>query len=93
MTIKDFEKELKKIDVDINIRLNPNADDIAGVYWKDAYLGVAVPPLEIHETFSPKYVDSKGYPYRTIEMATELVKGKLKKFQDPEIYKIMTTKE
>lgn len=94
MLIADFEQKLKdEINEDLTVRVNPNADDIAGVYWREAYLGVAVPSKEIHETFNPKYVDRNGYPYRSYVQAIELVKGKLSKFQDPEVYKIMTQKD
>ena len=93
MQITDFEKQIKKdIDPDLSIRINPNAEDIAGVYYKEAYIGVAVPPVEIHEEFKPKYCDSNNYPYRNISTALEFIKGKVNKFKDPEVYKVMTTK-
>lgn len=90
MTIKNFEAKIQaEINPDLTIRINPNADDIAGVYYQNVYIGVAVPPLEIRETPSEKYHDRLGHPYRTIQQAEDIIKGKLPKFQDPEVMKIM----
>lgn len=89
MNIQQFETKIQQeIDPNLNIRVNPNHDDIAGVYWKDAYISVAVPSGEIKEEFDKKYVDAQGYPYRTIEMAEELIKAKMQKFIDN--YDLMT---
>jgi len=78
MTTKDFELKLQKeIDEKLNIRVNPNHDDIARVYWGDEYVGVAVPPKEIHEDVSYGYTDALGVPYKTIDTAFAMVKGKL----------------
>lgn len=91
MQIQDFEKKIQKeIDSELSIRPNPNADDIAGVYWKDLYISVALPPQEIREVYSKDYTDKMGAPYRSIDMAMDHIKAKLTKFQDPENYKIMT---
>jgi hypothetical protein len=93
MIIKDFEKKIQdEIHADITIRINPNSDDIAGVYLNDTYMGIALPPQEIHEEFSPKYVDRRGSPYRTMQQAEDIIRGKLTKFQDPEVIKVMNTK-
>jgi len=93
MTIKDFEKKIQaEIHPDITIRINPNSEDIAGVYLNNTYMGIALPPQEIQEMFSSKYVDSRGAPYRCIEQAEAIIKGKLTKFQDPEVIKVMNTK-
>lgn len=93
MLITEFEKKIQKeIDADLTIRINPNAEDIAGVYYKGVYIGVAVPPQEIHQEHSPKYTDRNGYPYRSITQAEDIIKGKLIKFQDPEVMKVMSEK-
>ena len=90
MKITDFEKKIQdEIDPRLNIRINPNSDDIAGVYLGDTYMGIAVPPQEIHEEFTPKYCDSRGYPYRSIKMVTDIISGKIDKFSDPEVIKVM----
>lgn len=93
MLTTDFEKKIKnEIDQDLEVRVNPNADDIAGIYYKGVYMGIAVPSKEIHETFSEKYVDRIGHPYRSIEQAEGIIRGKITKFQDPEVMKVMTDK-
>ncbi len=93
MLITDFEKKIQEeIHPDLSIRINPNSDDIAGVYLGSTYMGIALPPQEIKEEFSPKYVDRRGSPYRCMQQALDLIGGKLTKFQDPEVIKIMNTK-
>ena len=92
MLIKDFEKKIQdEIEPTLSIRTNPNHEDIAGVYWGDIYLGVAVPPVEIRETAEAGYTDKYGYPYKARPFAEELIKGKLAKFkkakeEEPELF-------
>lgn len=93
MLITQFEKKIQEeINSDLTIKINPNADDIAGVYYKNVYMGIAIPAQEIHETFSEKYVDRMGHPYRTIGQAEDIIRGKVTKFQDPEVMRVMTEK-
>lgn len=93
MLITDFEKKIQQeINPDLTIRINPNADDIAGVYYKGVYMGIALPPQEIREEYNPKYCDSRNYPYRSVQMALDIISGKLVKFQDPEVMKVMSEK-
>ena len=93
MKTKDFEKKIQKeIDPDLNVRINPNHDDIAGVYWNDVYIGVAIPPQEIKRDHSASYTDAIGYPYKHISLAFDLIKGKLRKYKqamkdDPDLFK------
>ena len=92
MKTLDFEKQIQKeIDPELNIRINPNAEDIAGVYWNDIFIGVAVPPQEIREEHDANYQDSIGHPYRHVASAIELIEGKLPKFkkayeEEPELF-------
>lgn len=93
MLITEFEKKIQdEVDAELTIRINPNADDIAGVYYKGVYMGIALPPQEIREEFNPKYCDSRNAPYRSVQMALDIIKGKLTKFQDPEVMKVMSEK-
>lgn len=93
MLTTDFELKIQKeIDKDLTIKTNPNADDIAGVYYQNVYIGVAVPPKEIFEEFREKYQDRLGHPYRSISQAEAIIQGKLTKFKDPEVMKVMTAK-
>ena len=91
MTIKDFETRLQtELDETITIVPNPNAPDIAGVYWGSHYLGVAVPPKNIEEKQNLAFQDAMGFPYKTIDQAFELTEAKLAKFkrilkEDPEL--------
>lgn len=76
MRIAEFEKLIQgQYDERMNIRVNPNADDIAGVYVGDEYLGVAVPPQEIKTVKDDDYCDIYGTPYRTVEEALETIKN------------------
>lgn len=78
MKIKDFEAKIQKeIDAELSVRTNPNHGDIAGVYYKNTYLGVAVPPEEIREEVDKGYSDKLGYPYKSIKMAEDFINGKL----------------
>lgn len=92
MQIKDFEKKIQKeIDPDLSVRTNPKADDIAGVYYKDVFIGVSVPPVEIKEDIDKGYTDGIGYPYKNIAMAENFIKGKLAKTKaamesDPDLF-------
>ena len=92
MKIEDFEKQIQKdIDPELNIRVNPNHDDIAGVYWNDIYIGVSVPPVDIREKVDTKYIDKLGTPYKSIPMALEFIEGKLAKTkkaykEEPELF-------
>lgn len=89
----DFEKKIQEeIDKDLSIRTNPNHEDIAGVYWNDIYLGIAVPPVEIRDRMSSEYVDAIGHQYKDQFIAYELIKGKLPKYkkamkEDPDLFK------
>jgi len=93
MKIKDFQTKIQEeIDPELTIRTNPNAKDIAGVYYKDIYIGVAVPPEEIYEEVSRTRVDALGMPYKTIDFAYDMIKGKLTKVkeaiaEDPDLFK------
>lgn len=88
----DFEKQIQQdIDKDLSIRINPNAEDIAGVYYKDVFIGVSVPPQEIREEFNSGYTDDTGHPYKHIPLALEFIKGKLEKTkkameEDPSLF-------
>lgn len=93
MSIEDFEKVIQEeINADLTIRTNPNASDIAGVYFKEHFIGVSVPPKEIHKEVSMQRTDALGHPYKTIDFAKELIAGKLKHLQkaleeDPDLFK------
>lgn len=94
MTTKEFESYIQReIDSALTIRVNPNADDIAGVYWNDAYTGVSVAPQEVREEFDKSYTDKMGYPYRSTTQTAELIRAKLPRTQDPENYKLLTQKK
>jgi len=89
----DFEKEIQKdIDTNLSIRTNPNATDIAGVYYKDVYIGVSVPPVDIKKEHDSNYTDRIGVPYKNKDMAIAFIHGKLEKFKremedDPDLFK------
>jgi len=93
MKITEFEEKIQKeVDPDLSVRVNPNAPDIAGIYYKEAYCSVAVPPDEIREEPDKNYMDKMGHQYRTIDQAINLLKAKLESVKDPDNYKLLTEK-
>lgn len=92
MKITDFEKQIQKdIDPELSIRVNPNHPDIAGVYWREHFLGVSVPPQEIKTALDASYRDKIGYPYKNKQLALDQITGKLEKFkkavvEDPDLF-------
>ena len=60
MLISEFESKIKEIDPDLNIRTNKKSNDIAGIYWNDIYVGIAVPPVEIFEEENKGYIMSNS---------------------------------
>lgn len=92
MKTTDFEKKIQKeIDKDLTIRVNPNAKDIAGVYWKEYFIGVSVPPEEIREEADKGYTDAIGHPYKHVQLAEDFIHGKLAQIkkavaEDPELF-------
>ena len=92
MLITEFETKIKEIDNDLSIRPNRNSPDIAGIYWKDIYVGIAVPPIEIKDEDNSGYTDALGYPYHSIKFVNDNLVGKVEKIkrmfnEDPEIFK------
>ena len=77
MYIKEFEKELQEqISPDINIkRTQP---DIAGIYYKDKYLGVTTAPEFVFDNVHPQYTDNppwwSGQKERVIFRSKPLLK-------------------
>jgi hypothetical protein len=80
MIISEFEKELKEIHPTLFIK--KVKADISGVYESERgrYLGIAVPPEHIFDTFNSKYKDSFGYPYKTRPMIKLLTRLRFKKY-------------
>lgn len=62
--IPDFLIQLKRIDNDFNIIVNPRIPDMAGVYWKDEFV-CGLPSTEIYEELKPDYKNSAGLRHRT----------------------------
>ena len=78
MEIQEFEKQIQKeIDSDLEVRINPNAPDMAGVYYQGVYLGVGLPANGIYEDHRPGYTNSMGYPHRNISKTLEHIEARL----------------
>lgn len=85
MTTQEFEAKIKEeIDADLNIRVNPNHPDIAGVYLNNLYISVAVSAEELKEEFDPNHKDAFGHPFRTIEQSFEHVLKKYERYTSAE---------
>lgn len=72
MIIEEFENELKEIHPDLHIRKTQK--DLAGVYFKDRYVGVSVPPNHIFDLVKKEYCDAFGSPYKSRKIAKLLVR-------------------
>ena len=76
MYIKEFEKELKEISPKLNIKRV--AEDIAGIYYGDRYLGISMPPEFVFDTVNPDYRDDPpwwtGQKERVIYRSRPLLK-------------------
>lgn len=81
--ISQFEKEIQKtIDSGLSIIPNPNTEDIAGVYYKGFYLGVALPKGFILPRMNKTFVDVFGVPFRGEYEAKKDIKNKLRIYQE-----------
>jgi len=57
MTIREFEKELQE-EVCEDVSIQRTQADIAGVYYKDRYLGISTPPEYVFDTVNMAYTDN-----------------------------------
>jgi len=78
--IPDFENELKKIDSDLSIKVNPQFPEMAGVYWKHLYI-CALPSGEIYDEVKNLYVNTAGLVHRTRPMVLSIVLDYLRRIK------------
>ena len=81
MYIKEFERELQEqISPDLNIRRTQQ--DIAGIYYKDKYLGVSTAPEFVFDCVNKDYTDNppwwSGQKERVIYRSKPLLKHLIK---------------
>jgi hypothetical protein len=92
MKIQEFEQKIQnEIDKELEVRVNPNIEDMAGVYYRGIYTGCAVPGKEIYEDHRPGYTNDMGYPHKNSVKAEMEIKSKLAKLkkglqEDPDLY-------
>lgn len=77
MHIKWFEKEIQKIHPDLSIQRNK--EDVSGVYFRNEYLGVGLPPEYIYDNYNHRHTDKFGNVHRNREHALDIIKAKLYK--------------
>lgn len=80
MHIKNFEKELQEIDPNLHIkRVQP---DISGVYYKNQYINISLPPEFVFDCVNPAYTDNppwwSGQKERVIYRSRPLLKHLIK---------------
>jgi len=80
--IPDFENELKALDPKLEIRTNPNAPDISGVYWDGYCAYVGLPANEIFDEKNPNYTDHYGQVHRTRPVVLEMVRSFLNRIEN-----------
>lgn len=57
MYIKDFEAELQR-DISPDINIQRSQDDLAGVYYKNRYLGISTAPQFVFDNVNKDYTDN-----------------------------------
>lgn len=87
MQMEAFERELREtVDPDFSVRTNKNCPDVAGVYWKDAYL-FTVPSDEITDAPDAAHADAMGRPHRTRPEALALAHDFIRRMgEEPGLY-------
>lgn len=90
MTLKDFELKLKlEIHPDLQVIPHPTNLDMAGVYFRKAYL-CGMPSNNIYEDKKSGYTDMFGIPHVTIHEVEGKVRHFLKLMQeDSEIFELL----
>lgn len=69
MTLKDYEKELKSINENLNIKSSPQAPDMAGIYYQDIFI-TGIPNNNIYPERREDYKSDIGIVHKTSEVAT-----------------------
>lgn len=64
MKLKDFEKQLKEINKELNIKPSPQAPDMAGIYYKDIFI-TGIPNNNIYEEYRDDYKSEFGTLHKT----------------------------
>jgi hypothetical protein len=78
--IPDFENELKQIDPNFSIRVNPQYPEMAGVYWKHLYI-CGLPSGEIFDDKKDFYVNTAGLTHRTRPQVLAIVTDYLRRIK------------
>lgn len=95
MTIKEFENKIKtEIDSGLSVKINPNHNEVAGVYYGDYYINVTIPSTGLKDEVDNKYginIGERFIPHRNIQQSFDLVGAKLKQHkklleEDPELF-------
>jgi hypothetical protein len=81
--IPDFENELKKIDSNFSIKVNPNYPEMAGVYWKHLYI-CGLPSGEIYDDVKSLYVNTAGLVHRTRPQVLAIVSDYIRRIKGEE---------
>lgn len=92
MLLAEYEKHIKNT-IDSNLRVvpHPHNDDMAGIYWKNAYI-CAIPSVKIFPDIKPEYQDKFGHRHRTIPEAESKIKSFMFRLNNEEgFYELMTT--
>ena len=94
MTIQELELELKSINPDFSIRINPNATEIAGLYWKDYCAYIAMPAKEIFRERREDYRDEYGHIHRSADEVILMAQNFLHRIEtEPEFKDLVTTND
>lgn len=92
MTIQELETKLKEMDSRFEVIINPNAPDVAGIYFdrntehKTGFV-TTVPSGEIYEEYNALYVDAVGHPYQSVPMAMVKAQAYKEKFETDEEFR------
>lgn len=90
MTIENFEKKIQlEINPELRVVPHPVNGDMAGVYFRQAYL-LGVPSHNIYEEKNLGYCNAYGEPHTTIPVVVGRIRNYLNEMnRDPELYELM----
>jgi archaellum component FlaC len=89
MQINELEKQLKSLNNDITVVSN-DTNEMAGIYWKNIYTGIALPKEGVYPTKREDYCDTFGKAHRSVEDITKRVEQFLSEIERPEYLELLS---
>lgn len=90
-SINELEAQIKLLDADFTIVPNEN-NEMAGIYWKDNFTGIALSKEGVKEMEDYNFADINGTPHRTEANILQRVEKFLEDIKEPAYMEIITDK-